>query len=187
MGTAQGAQGVVDGKAARNAQLHPGNLLPGHRLELYPFREEAQVLGGEVGLVPPLRVGEHRTGRFSGVGASRLVIQIQNRRAALPEEAAFGLLVRLHGLVKVQMVLGEVRKRPHGEGDAVHPVEAQRVGGDLHHHMGAAAVRHPAEPALDLPAFRGGALGGADLVAHPVFVGADKPCLRPQCLFDHGF
>ena len=72
------------------------------------------------------------------------------------------------------MVLGQVGEDPHGEADACHPLEKQCVGGYLHHHMGAARVRHAAEKALELKGFRGGTLSGDDLVPDHVLVGADQ-------------
>ena len=57
----------------------------------------------------------------------------------LLEQQALGVPVLLHGVVVVQVVLGQIGEDPHGEADPRHPLEVQGVGGDLHHHIGAAA------------------------------------------------
>ena len=80
------------------------------------------------------------------------------------------------------MVLGQIGEDAHREADPLHPLEGQRVAGDLHDHMGTPGVRHAAKEALELEGFRSGALGGDDLGADHVLVGADEAHLGPQGL-----
>ena len=87
--------------------------------------------------------------------------------------------------MKIQVVLGEVRKRAHGKAHRADPLQHQGVGGDLHHRVGAAGVPHPGEQAVELKALGGGALGVQHLVADHVLDGADEPHLRPQGLLQH--
>ena len=83
----------------------------------------------------------------------------------------------------VQVILGQIRKHPDGEANARHAVLIQRVGGNLHHHMAAARVRHLPEQLLQLIALRRCALRGQRAVSDPVAVGADQPHLGAA----HGF
>ena len=69
--------------------------------------------------------------------------------------------------------------------DARHPLQAQGVGGHLHHHMGAARVRHGAEERLEFKGLRGGALRVEHLPADHVLVGADEAHLGTQRLLQH--
>ena len=78
------------------------------------------------------------------------------------------------------MVLGEIGEHPGGEGQSLHPVLDQGVGGHLHHHMGAPRVRHLPQQLLNLAALRGGAVGGKAKGADLVLDGADKARLGPQ-------
>ena len=87
--------------------------------------------------------------------------------------------------MEVQMVLAEVRKHPHGEPNTRHPLQAEGVGGHLHHHMGTPRVRHGAEEGLELEGLRGGALGVERLLPDHILVGADQASLGPQALFQH--
>ena len=80
------------------------------------------------------------------------------------------------------MVLGEVGEDAHRVVDAVDPVLKEGVGGGLHHHVGAAGVRHPAEEGLELQGFRRGPLRGHDLPADHILVGADEAHLGPPPL-----
>ena len=113
------------------------------------------------------------------------VVGVVHRHVALAEQQRLGVAVVFHGLVEVQMVLGEIGEHAHRKGNAVHPVQRQRVGGYLHHHVGAARVRHLPEQALQFKGLRRGALGGDHLVADHVLNGADKTHLGPGLLLQN--
>ena len=87
--------------------------------------------------------------------------------------------------MEVQMVAAEVRVDTHGEADAIHAVEAQCVGGDLHHHMGAACVRHLTEQAVQFEGLGGSALGGNDFLANHVLNGAHETHLCARLLLEN--
>ena len=114
------------------------------------------------------------------------VIGVHHAGVTVLEQDGLGVTVGLHGLVEVQVVLGQVRKDAHSVMDAVHPVQEQGVGGGLHHHMGAAARAHLGQQSLQFKGFRGGALRGEDLLADHVLVGADESHLGPQGLLQDG-
>ena len=81
------------------------------------------------------------------------------------------------------MVLGEVGEDRHVKTDARHPLQGQGVGGDLHHHMGAASVQHLAKELVQLVALGGGVLRVEQLVADHVAVGADEPAWLSSTCF----
>ena len=114
------------------------------------------------------------------------IIGVHNAGVTVSEQDGLGIAVGLHGLVEIQVVLGQIRKDAHGVMDAVHPVQIQGMGGRLHHHMGAASRAHLSQKSLQLKGFRGGALRGEDLLADHVLVRADKAHLGPQGLFQNG-
>ena len=96
------------------------------------------------------------------------------------------MLFRSHGLVEIQVVLGQVGENAHRVVDTVHPIQRQSVGGCLHHHMGAAGGAHPGKQLLELQGLRCGTLSGHHLVADQILVGADQAHLGPQLLFQDG-
>ena len=83
----QRRQGVVDGKAAGDGQMDPGDLPPGHRLELHVAGKEADVLSGQVRRVLVLRVGQGGAGDPFPVPPARLVVQVEHRTLRLAEPA----------------------------------------------------------------------------------------------------
>ena len=83
------------------------------------------------------------------------------------------------------MILTEIGEDAHGEADAVHPIQCQRVGGHLHHHVGAAGIGHLAEQAVQLEGLRRGALGMQHLIADHVLDGAHQPHLGPGLLLQN--
>ena len=85
------------------------------------------------------------------------------------------------------MILGQVGKQAHGVRHAVHAVQIQRVGGDFHHHVGAAGVAHLREEPLQLKGFRRGALRGDHFPADHVLIGADEAHFGAQRLLQHEF
>ena len=142
---------------------------------------ELDALGGQVGLA----LGAVAEGAAGAVGQHPLVpriVGVVDGHVAALEEDGLGVAVFLHGVVEVQVILAEVGEDAHGEADAVYPVQGQCVGGDLHHHMGAARVGHLAEQLLQLEGFGGGALGVQHLVADHVLDGAHQTHLGPGLL-----
>ena len=83
------------------------------------------------------------------------------------------------------MILTEVGEDAHGEADTVDPIQHQRVGGDLHDHMGAARVGHLPQQLLQLEGLRCGALGVEHLAADHVLNGADKAHLGSGLLLQN--
>ena len=83
------------------------------------------------------------------------------------------------------MILGEIGEHTHGEVHAIHTILRESVGGDLHHHMAAAGIRHAAEQTLHLKALGGGALGRDHFIADHVLIGADKTHLGTEILLQH--
>ena len=180
-----GGQGIVDGEAARYGQMDPLDVLPAHRLKLHMAGKQPDIFGREAGRVLVLRVGKRRALHPLPVPPPRRVVQIQHCPPALPEQNAFGLAVGLHASMVVQVVLGQVGKHSRGKFQPLHPVLDQGVGGHLHHHMGAAPIRHTAQQALKLIAFRGGTSRWEDLIPHHVLDGADQPHPGPQHGLQH--
>ena len=182
----QHTQSVVDGKASGYRQPYPGNGVPGHRLKLYPLREQAEVLGREIRLVPALRVSKGRNRHRFGIVPARLVVQVEHRSGALAEQQPLGVPVGLHGTVEVQVVLGQIGEDTRPEGDAVQAMEHQGVGGCLHHHVGTPRIRHLPQQLLHLVGLRRGAVGGQALLPDQVLVGADQPHLCVEAPLQHG-
>ena len=83
------------------------------------------------------------------------------------------------------MVFRQVGKGRHLKMDAAHPVQGQRMGGNLHHHMGTAGIAHSGKQRLQLKAFGGGALCGDHFIAHQIFHGADETHFGAQRLFQN--
>ena len=115
------------------------------------------------------------------------VVGVDNACLTVLKQQRLGAAVVLHGAVEIQMVLGEVCKHARLIVDAVHPVQGQGVGGDLHHHMGAARIPHLGEEPLELKGLRRGALRGEGLLADHVLIGADQTHLGPRRLLQNGF
>ncbi len=102
------------------------------------------------------RVGNHLCGNR--------VVKVDNPPIRLRKQQRLCLAVFLHRTVEIQVILGQVGEQRHLEADAVNPLERQRVGGNLHHGMGAARVAHPRKERLQFVGFGGGALGLEHLV-----------------------
>ncbi len=134
-----------------------------------------------------LGVGEHFTGRVRRQPGRPGIVGVDHAGLTVPEQQRLGAAVLLHGTVEVQVVLGEVGKHAHLIAHAVHPVQGQGMGGDLHHHMGAARVPHPGEEPLELKGLRRGSLRGKGLLADHVLIGADEARLGPRRLLQNGF
>ena len=183
---AQNGQGVVHRKAA-------GDLNADGADPTLPVCVEGHVVGAQDG-VGGIEVSGTLCGAcqlFAGSlrhrPADGLVVHVEHADAAAVKENRLGLPVGLHRLVKVQMVLGQVRERADGKGDAVHAVQAEGVRADLHHDVGAALLQHLGKQALERKALRGGSLGVQDLVADHVLDRADQTDLCAEDPFQHGF
>ena len=184
-GRAQHIQRIIYHKSARNANFDGRPAIFRHRVEGDVVRREKDVLRPQVrrGVlcveVPPA----------GGVLQQPLhprVVGVADTHVAVLEQDGLGVAVGLHGLVEIQVVLGQIGEDAHRVVDAVHPVQRQSVGGGLHHHMGAAGGAHPGKQLLELQGLRRGALGGHHLVADQILVGADQAHLGPQLLFQDG-
>ena len=189
MAAGQGAQGVGNGKGAGDGQGNAVVLPPASGGKLHPVWKKLYVLRGEVGLVRPiLRRGlfptesDAGTGNFPPVVSPGLIVHIQHGSLTLVKEPPLGLTVSLHGLVKIQVVLGQVGKGPHSKGYPIHSVQTQGVGGYLHHHMGTVLIGHSPQPVLEIVTLRGRASGWELLLSHQHPVGANEAHLSLQRL-----
>ena len=81
-----------------------------------------------------------------------------------------------------------IREDADGEADARDALQHQRMGGHLHHNVGAARVQHLAEELVQLIALRRCTLRRELLRADHIAVGSDQadlcPCLRLQQMLD---
>ena len=184
-GGPQHIQGIIYHKSPGNANPNGRPARRRHRVEGDVVRRQGDVLR------PQVRRGVFRVGvpAAGGVRHQPLrpgIVRVHHAHVAVLEQDGFGVAVGLHGLVEVQVVLGEIGEDAHGEVDAVHPLQHQGVGGGLHHHMGAARVPHPGEELLELQGLRRGPLGGDHLVADHVLVGADQAHLGSRLLLQNG-
>ena len=123
------------------------------------------------------RVGIHRTGQALGQLIGPRIVGIDNSVPAQRKKAFFGGQVIFHGLVVVEMILGQVGKNRRVEGTALHPILIQRVGGYLHDAVGAALRRHEREHALQVIRIRGGVSRRQHPGADHILDGTDKPDL----------
>ena len=182
-GAGQHAQRVVHGEAPRDVEAHLGALSLRFRAELHAVGQKPGVTCAKICILEA--VGQRRAGDISQEIRRPGVVPVHRGGGAHGKQLCLGLRVGLHGLVVVQMVLRQVRKRPDGKMDARHPVLVQRVGGHLHHHMAAPGVRHLAEQLLKLIALGRRALRGDGPVSDPIAVGTDKPYLRATGPLQH--
>ena len=153
-------------------------------VKLHAAGEELHVLRHQIRLAADA-VAELAAGAVGDHPLTPRVIGIVNGQIAALEEDGLGIAVLLHGLMEVQMVAAQIGVDTHGEADAIHAVKAQCVGGDLHHHVGAARVRHLTEQAVQLEGFGGSALGRDDFLADHVLNGAYETHLCPRLLLEN--
>ena len=182
-GRGQYAQCVVYREAPRYAHADGNALRAAYRVEAYAVHGQTDVFAPQVSL--RLSEGGQGAGRVLCQPGGPGIVGVVYALFALPEEQGLGVAVGLHGPVKVQVILTQVRKEPHGEPDVRHPLQAEGVGGDLHDHVGASRVRHGPEEGLELEGFRRGALGVEDFVPDHILVGPDKAHLGPQAFFQN--
>ena len=131
-------------------------------------------------------VGQGFAGSIRHQALRPAVVGVIHARAAAAEQNGLGVAVLFHGVVEIQMVLGQVGEHAHLILHAVHPVQHQCVGGNLHDHMGAAGIPHPGKQTLDIEGLRCGALRGNDFLADHVLVGADEAHFGAQRLLQNG-
>ena len=184
-GRAQHIQGIIYHKSARDANFDGRPPVFRHRVEGDVVRRQGDVLRPQV-RVRALRVEVPPAGGVPQQPLRPGVVGVADAHLAVLEQDGLGVAVGLHGLVEVQVVLGEIGEDAHGEADAVHPLQKQGVGGGLHHHVGAAGGAHPGEQLLELQGLRRGALRGDRLAADHVLVGADEAHLGPRLLLQDG-
>ena len=103
-------------------------------------------------------------------------------RRHLLEQFHLGLEVVFHGMVVVQMVLGQVREDAHIEVDARHAFLVQGVGGDFHGYAAAAVFQHFLQQVFQFQRTRRGVRGGGDFLPVVVGDGADQPGAQPRLL-----
>ena len=141
--------------------------------EFHPVRQQTDVL------CPKLRLRTQAKGQspvsrpFQHPGGGR-IIQVDGGHTAAVEQQELGLQISIHGPVKIQMILTQVRKAAYGEGHAFHPVQAQGMGGDLHYPIAAACVDHFPEQTLQIPGFRRGVHRVVLALPGDVPVGSDE-------------
>ena len=176
-------QGVVHAKGPRDGQAHWKQPLRGQDLELHPVRKEPDGAGQQLPLTAVLPKAVALAGGSPGEVAAGGVVDVEKARLALPEQQALGLPIGLHGAVEVQVVPGEVGENTSLEVEPRRAAQGQGVGGDLHHHMGAACIPHLRKEPLDLERLRRGALRGDDLPADHVLIGSDQSHFGPSRLF----
>ena len=143
---ADGNQRIADGKAAGDpdararrfralADLH-GNMI---RSELDLPRREVRISRAD---------GIDGTGSVRDHFLCRGVVEIEHTMFAHGKELCLRASVVFHRSVKIQMILRQVGKCADLIADAVHAVQLQSVGGNLHHHMGTARIAHLRKEAL---------------------------------------
>ena len=165
------------------------NIMPAHERRFYGYRTrwrsnlEAKtadaVLNGPCGLnIRPVRHARRddlRLRRFDdlpGVG----IIEIDHRapvRRKSGKQAELGLEIGVHGPVKIEVVLGQVRERGGRERASKGPPEFKRVRGDLNDAVGRAEADHFRKEPLKVKRFRCGVRRRVHFVSHAVVDSAD--------------
>ena len=172
-GRPQHAQGIVNHET-------PGNIHPdGDPVPAVDGGKGHMVLRQKNVLRPEVRSaaagkGNHFTGRALQEPGRPGVPGVDHSSSAVPEQDGLGVTVFLHGLVEVQVVLGQIRENAHRIGNAVDPVQVQGMGGDLHHHMGAARVPHRGKELLEFKGLGSGPLCRQGLLPNHILVCANQ-------------
>ena len=182
-GNAERQKRVRDCEASGDADADMCRLLPFPHLHRHMVRRKLHLLCAQRGVLPGADE-QRRTGRTLQHGPVSRVVRIEHTRPAKPEQAGLGGPVGLHGLMEIEVVLRQVRERTDRERDAVHAVQRQRMGRDLHHHMRAARIEHLPQQALQGKALGRRALRRDDGVADAVFDRADEADLRAEHLLE---
>ena len=113
------------------------------------------------------------------------IVHVDAALFALGEDFFLCRGVFLHRPVEIKVILGQVREYRHIKVDARHALQRERMGGNLHHHMGAALLQHLPEQAVQLQTLGGGMFGVQELFADHVAVCADEADLSPRHRFQH--
>ena len=181
----QHIQRIIYHKSAGNANRNGDTLFFCNGVEGDPLSPQDDLLRPQIrrGL---FRIGEDPAGSLRRQVLCPGIIGVDHAHGAVAEQDGLGIAVGLHGLVEIQMVLGQIGKYSHGILHPIDPVQCQGVGGDLHDHMGAAGIPHLREQALEFKGFRRGALRGDHLCADHVLVGADQAHPGPGLLLQNG-
>ena len=180
-----GAERVVDGEHAGNAELRHAYLVAADRGETYTVGGEADVLCDEVGFVLLSRKCHRAAGCAAAHEVRPCVVKIEAAEGAHTEQLSFRCGVLLHRPVEIEMILREICIECNVKMYSSHALKRQRVGGHLHHDMRAARIRHMAEELVQLVALRRRVLGVQKLVAYHVPVRADKADLRVKLALEH--
>ena len=119
------------------------------------------------------------TGLAGGLQKGRRprVVQVHHRACVGSEEVAeqegLRLQVGVHGLVKIQVLRGEIRHRAHLETAALDPSQGEAVGGHLQRGSRDTAGAHGAQGALEIEALRRRVHRPLPVVRVPDLHGAD--------------
>ena len=137
---------------------------------------DGEVAGGVEHLARALAVQRHHERRQ--VAAAHVRPRLSHARHLL-RQLQLRREIRLHRLVVVEMVLGEIGERAAGEARLAGAVLAERVGRDLHHAVGAAVRLHRRENLPELLERRGGVAGREAPRAVEDLDGGDIAALPP--------
>ena len=181
---ADDAEGVINAEDAGDTERDRLRLPFVFRVKLHAVRQQLQVLCAKACRLLR-RMRQAAAGGLRQDAASVGIVHIDDAGPAAGKEHGLGVAVGVHGLVEVEVVLGEVREHADAEGDLVRAVQDQRVGRDLHDDVRAARGLHLGEQLLQLEGFGRRALGMQDLVSDHVLDGADEADLRAEGLFEH--
>ena len=127
-----------------------------------------------------------RTGHIFEQPRRPRIVAVDGGGAALAEQTRLGVAVGFHCTMVVKMVLREIGEHAEREVDRAGTPLHERVGGDLHHHMGASRVCHTPQQRLELIGLRCSAVGGQLQGTDQVSVGADQAHTGLQRPFQHG-
>ena len=183
---AERRQRVMHRKAPGDPEAEVHTVILFANIRLHVIRTQLDVLCKQL----------RRSGLADGVAAARraahhllrvAVVGVEHTLTAAREEHLLGRAVGVHGFMKIQMILREIGKCADGKVDAVHAVQIQRVGGDLHDHMRAARVAHLRKQRLQVVALRGGVFARQRLFADLVADRADQADPRAERVFQQCF
>ena len=94
-------------------------------------------------------------------------------RAGAFKQAALGGEIILHGVVKIEMIAGQIGEDGHGEAAAPQAIERQRVRAAFQHRVRPAFPHDFGEEALQVQRFRRGGFGRIGFQRSAIFDGAE--------------
>ena len=164
-----GREHVLDVEATEQRRRHvdPADTHP------RSSRADLEPLGAKVGIG---RVDRERRERRNaqdtellGEPASVWIVDVdgRGRRLVGHEQAALGVVVRLHRAVQVEVVLAQVREREHREADAGEALQLRTMRGRLERAAPVTGVEHLPEDALEVDRLRRRPDGWPPLAADP--------------------